>query len=209
MKAARLKLLNFLIDKLVKIKNKTIMNEVMTDQQIYVWTKTERAGDIVVVKENQEKNGKWLDFTDGTRINPDLVNEMLIAAKDEEDASNISKTFGGLGNVQPPKEQGKESPKPNKVTERRITDGKSAPDPEVNVMMEMLAKMSKKNQAEMPVKVNIPSIQVYEMLKDQMDLEDTDLNEQIGLLIENQINNLQDQLRSQIQSFITNYYTNE
>lgn len=209
MKTARLKLLNFLIDKLVKTKNKIIMSEVTTDQQIYVWTKTERAGDIVVVKENQEKNGKWLDFTDGTRINPDLVNEMLIAAKDEEDASNISKTFGGLGNIQPPKTQGKELPKPNKVTERRITDGKSAPDPEVNVMMEMLAKMSKKNQAEMPVKVNIPSIQVYEMLKDQMDLEDTDLNEQIGLLIENQINNLQDQLRSQIQSFITNYYTNE
>ena len=69
--------------------------------------------------------------------------------------------------------------------------------------------MSKKNKAEMPVQVNIPSSIVYEMLQDQMDLEAEDLNEQIGLLIENQINNLQDQLRSQIKSFITKYYENE
>jgi hypothetical protein len=214
MKTARLKILNFLIDKLVKTKNNIIMSEVTINQQlIYVWCKTERAGDIVFVADTQNSDGEFLHFTDGTRINSSIIDEMLIAAKDEDDAANISKTFGGLGNVEPPKTPGVKMKIPekttNNTTDRRITDGKSAPDPEVNVMMEMLSKMSKKNQAEMPVKVNIPSIQVYEMLKDQMDLEDSDLNEQIGLLIENQINNLQDQLRSQIQSFITNYYTNE
>jgi len=211
MKTARLKLLNFLIRKLIKIKNRT-MSEVTTEKQIYVWSKTERAGQIVEVSEEQ-KDEKWLSFTDGTRVNREIVDEMLIAAKDEDDAVDISKTFGGLGDIQPPKTPGVkwEVPKKttNTTTDRKITDGKSAPDPEINVMMEMLSKMSKKNRAEMPVQVNIPSIQVYEMLKDQMDLEDSDLNEQIGLLIENQINNLQDQLRSQIQSFITNYYTNE
>lgn len=207
MKTVKLKTLNFLIDKLVRTKNKMIMSEVTTEQ-IYVWTKTERAGEIVFVSEKQ-KDPKWLQFTDGTRINKDIINEMLIAARDEEDAATISKTFGGLGTIEPLTSEDK--PTVRKITpseaKRRITDGKFEPDPEVNVMMEMLAKMSKKNQAEMPVKINIPSTQVYEMLKDQMDLEDSDLNEQIGLLIENQINNLQDQLRSQIQSFITNYYT--
>ena len=69
--------------------------------------------------------------------------------------------------------------------------------------------MSKKNKASMPVEVHIPSTMVYEMLQDQMDLEPSDLNEQIGLLVENQINNLQEQLREQIQSFISNYYNNE
>lgn len=206
MKAVRLKILNFLIRKLIKIKNRT-MSEVTTEKQIYVWSKTERAGQIVEVSEEQ-KDEKWLSFTDGTRVNREIVDEMLIGAIDENDAIEISAAFGGLGTgIQtPPK---KETTKSQAPTERKITDGKSAPDPEVNVMMEMLSKMSKKNQAEMPVMVNIPSSQVYEMLKDQMDLEDSDLNEQIGLLIENQINNLQDQLRSQIQSFITNYYTNE
>ena len=204
MKAARLKILNFLIRKLIKIKNRT-MSEVTTEKQIYVWSKTERAGQIVEVSEEQ-KDEKWLSFTDGTRVNREIVDEMLIGAINEDDAIEISATFGGLGGGI---EKKKEKAKPQPKQERKITDSKSAPDPEVNVMMEMLSKMSKKNQAEMPVQVNIPSIQVYEMLKDQMDLEDSDLNEQIGLLIENQINNLQDQLRSQIQSFITNYYTNE
>jgi hypothetical protein len=202
MKAVRLKILNFLIRKLIKIKNRT-MSEVTTEKQIYVWSKTERAGQIVEVSEEQ-KDKKWLSFTDGTRVNREIVDEMLIGANNEDDAIEISATFGGLGGGI---ENKKASPQPKQ--ERKITDGKSEPDSTVNVMMEMLSKMSKKNRAEMPVQVNIPSIQVYEMLKDQMDLEDSDLNEQIGLLIENQINNLQDQLRSQIQSFITNYYTNE
>jgi hypothetical protein len=207
MKRVVLNLLNFSIKKLIKIKNKMIMSEATTDQQIYVWTKTERAGQIVQVDE-ENKSDEWLNFTDGTRVNRSLLDEMLIAAKDENDAQEISKTFGGIGGDVETKQE-KSQPVPQPKQERRITDGKSEPNPKANVMMEMLAKMSKKNQAEMPVKVNIPSIQVYEMLKDQMDLESQDLNEQISLLIENQINNLQDQLRSQIQSFIINYYENE
>lgn len=202
MRAIVLNLLGKLIRTLIKIKNKMTMSEVKTENQIYVWTKTEKAGTIVQLAEKQESK-EWIYFTDGTRVGSKVLNEVLIPAKDEEDAKEISKTFGGIGGEVEKTSTEKKSQK----TERRITDGKSAPDPEINVMMEMLKKMSTKNQAEMPVLVNIPSNQVYEMLKEQMDLEDSDLNEQIGLLIENQINNLQDQLRSQIQSFITNYYT--
>jgi predicted KAP-like P-loop ATPase len=72
--------------------------------------------------------------------------------------------------------------------------------------MEMLRKLSAKNHANMPVKVNIPSKEVYDLFKDQMDITKKDLNEQIGLLVESQIDNLRDQLKEQIESFIKNYY---
>ena len=122
-------------------------------------------------------------------------------ARDEEDAKNLAESFGnvlGIGAVTN-ETTVKVQPDPQQVQDKKS-------EPEFNVMIEMLKKMSKKNQAEMQVFVNIPSPIVYEMLQDQMDLETEDLNEQIGLLIENQINNLQDQLRSQIKSFITKYY---
>ena len=73
-------------------------------------------------------------------------------------------------------------------------------------MLEMLKKMSKKNTAEMPVSVNMPSQAVYEMLRDEMDLTKKELHENISLLIESQIDNLRDQLKSQIDTFIKNYY---
>lgn len=195
-----LNLLDVSIRKLTQIKNKIKMSEVMTEDQIFVWSKTEQAGKIVVVAKEQP-DAKWLYFTDGTRVNAKMVSEFLLPANSQEDAENMAVTFGAI--IASPQATIK---KVETKQERRITDGKSAPDPEVNVMMEMLSKMSKKNTAEMPVSVNIPSSAVYEMLKEEMDLEEADLNEQIGLLIENQINNLQDQLRSQINSFITNYY---
>ena len=198
------KLINSTIS-ILTIKRNKMTTDVQKLQKIYVWTKSEKAGTIVRISEEQADK-KWLYFTDGSRINPTLVKEYLIEAKDEDDATKLAESFGnvlGIGantNINTDKVQ---------QTTRRITDGKSAPTPEVNVMMEMLKKMSTKNQAEMPVLVNIPSSIVYEMLQDQMDLEVEDLNEQIGLLIENQINNLQDQLRSQIKSFIIKYYENE
>ena len=182
------------------------MSEVKEKQpEIYVWSKTERAGDIVVVNE-ATSDRQWLGFQDGSRINRSLVNEMLLRTPTMEEAERTAKTFGAIANVPTPVETTEVTT--NAPTERRITDGKSVPEPEVNVMMEMLKKISKKNQAEMPVQVNIPAKAVYEMLQDQMDLTPEDLNEQIGLLVESQIDSLRDQLKSQIETFITNYYTN-
>lgn len=170
--------------------------DVQTIEKIYVWTKSERAGDIVQVSQDQS-DLKWIYFTDGSKINASLAGEYLLEANNIEDAKSLASSFNPVNNQVPQK------------AERRITDFKPSPDPEINVMMEMLKKMSIKNQAEMPVLVNIPSSQVYSMLIDQMDLGSNDLNEQIELLIENQINNLQSQLKSQIKTFITNYYKNE
>ena len=189
-----------------KLLNKDKMQEVKQEEIYYVWSKTERIGDIVQVDHNNI-DPDWINFIDGSRINPALINDMLLPARTLEDANQISKDFGGIGSTNT---QTKAISETTEKVERRITDGKSAPEPkqEVNVMMEMLKKMSKKNTAEMPVQVNIPAAAVYEMLKDQMDLEEADLNEQIGLLVENQINNLQEQLKEQITNFITKYYKN-
>lgn len=172
----------------------------------YVWTKSERAGDVVRPLEEQ-KDPKWLKFTDGTKINKTLVSEFLMVARSEDEAGRYSHDLGGFGQTKIAKAETAQV-KPAQQ-ERRITDGRSAPEPEVNVMMEMLKKISKKNIASMPVNVNIPAKEVYEMLQDQMDLDSDELNQQIGALVESQIDNLREQLKEQIETFITNYYKNE
>ena len=192
-----------------KIKNNMSTQVKDKQQEIwYVWTKSERVGDIVQPAEVQD-DAKWLKFTDGTQINKSIIKEFLMPAKSEKEAKVYSLDLNPIGssvnNANKQVEVKQETPK----QERRITDGKSAPTPEVNVMMEMLKKISKKNKAAMPVEVNIPAKEVYIMLQDQMDLESSALNEQIGLLVESQIDNLRKQLKEQIETFISNYYTDE
>ena len=181
------------------MENQTITKP---EQQFYVWSKTEKLGTVVEV-DHEKVDPKWLIFKDGTKINKGLINEMLLPANTAEQANSISKDFGGIGTSTSNKLNTKTDvvqPAPIKVAEVKT--------PEVNVMMEMLKKISKKNKANMPVQINIPSRSVYEMLQDQMDLDPEELNTQIGLLVENQINNLQAQLKEQITNFITNYYEN-
>lgn len=187
-----------------RLLNRNKMAEVKQEEFYYVWSKTERIGDIVQV-DNEARDPKWIMFTDGTKINPSLVNEMLLPASSLGQAENISKDFGGIGNLSKPKTN---KPVVTAAPTTTIETPKviEAPKEEINVMMEMLRKMSKKNVAKMTVGVNIPSTQVYELLKDQMDLESEDLNGQIGLLVESQINNMKENLKEQITNFITNYY---
>jgi hypothetical protein len=73
-------------------------------------------------------------------------------------------------------------------------------------MLEMKKKISAKNTITMPLELNIPSKQVYELFKDQMDITKADLNEQILALVMSQINNLQEQLKPQAEEFIKQYY---
>jgi hypothetical protein len=183
-----------------KLLNRNKMTEVKQDETYYVWIKTERLGDIVQV-DTSKSEANWINFTDGTRINPSLIKEMLLPASTLEQAQSISKDFGGIGNTTSPKPEVIAAPKA--VPVQVVEENQPA---EINVMMEMLRKMSKKNIAEMTVGVNIPSAKVYELLQDQMDLDAEDLNEQIGLLVESQINNMKENLKEQITNFITNYY---
>ena len=185
-----------------KLKKMDVTQE-NVEEVYYVWGKSEKAG--VIVQEDPSKtDDNWMYFTDGTRCNRSLVNEYLLKTTSETEAKNISQSFGGLGNVN----STQTTPTQPKPVQENTTQTTPAPQQteEVNVMMEMLKKMSAKNKAEMPVKVNIPSLEVYDLLKDQMDITKKDLNNQIGLLVESQIDSLRDQLKEQIESFIKSYY---
>lgn len=187
------------LQKRKKQDNMSTTQETQEAQVYYVWGKTERAGDIVQ-EDTAVNDPKWMNFTDGTRCNRELIDEMLLRTSSEEEAQNLAISFN------PNKAIISGTPNSTPNQERKVTNTKSAPEPEVNVMMEMLKKMSAKNKAKMPVQVNIPSKQVYDLLKDQMDITKKDLNEQIGLLVESQIDSLRDQLKEQIESFIKDYY---
>lgn len=195
-----------------KIKyNMSIETKNKKEEVWYVWTKSERAGEIVQPLDEQ-KDPNWFKFTDGTHINKKLIKEFLMPAKSEREATKYAKDLGLTVNIKANSQKSDTEAKKeheDNSSERRITDGKSKPDSGVNVMMEMLKKMSRKNKATMPVEINIPAREVYHMLQDQMDLEKSELNEQIELLVESQIDNLREQLKEQIVIFISNYYNNE
>ena len=152
----------------------------------YVWVKTERAGDTVTVEGTK---GQFTTFTDGTKCATALIGEMLMEARDEANAASLAKSF----TMTPVKEP---------VVETKTTQ----PTGEINVMLEMLKKISAKNTITMPLELNVPSKDVYDLFKDQMDITKADLNEQILLLVQSQIDNLQEQLKPQAEEFIKNYY---
>jgi hypothetical protein len=168
-------------------KNKDISEQ--TEKQkakTYVWVKTERAGDTVIVEGTE---GKFTTFTDGTKCATSLIGEMLMEARDENNAKTIARSFNGTPIAKP-------------VVETKTTQNTG----EINVMLEMLKKISAKNTISMPLELNVPSKEVYDLFKDQMDITKADLNEQILLLVQSQINNLQEQLKPQAEEFIKNYY---
>ena len=168
-------------------KNKDMSEQ--TEKQkakTYVWVKTERAGDTVTVEGTE---GQFTTFTDGTKCATALIGEMLMEARDEANAASLAKSF----TMTPVKEP---------VVETKTTQ----PTGEINVMLEMLKKISAKNTITMPLELNVPSKDVYDLFKDQMDITKADLNEQILLLVQSQIDNLQEQLKPQAEEFIKNYY---
>jgi len=193
------------------LKNKFMSTQSNTNnKQFYVWIKSERIGQIVEAAETQN-DPSWITFTDGTKCNSKLAGEYLLPASSEDQAIMIAKDFGGITTYIDPTDATPVRPRRDveptdatPVRPRRDVE----PVQEINVMMEMLKKMSAKNKADLPIKVNLPSKEVYSLLKDQMDITKKDLNSQIAALVENQIDNLRDELKEQIETFITNYYNN-
>lgn len=173
-------------------------------KEIYmIWTKTEKVGQIVKLDSNK-KDSKWIYFTDSSRISRELVDEYMMRAISYEEAQRISNTLTG---VQLPST-------PDALRQPQVPSQQQAPvvktnvetDQSQNVMVEMLKKMSVKNQAEMPVTINLPSPEVYTMLVDQMDVTEDDLNSHISMLLETQIDSMREQIKDQIQEFIIKYY---
>ena len=116
-------------------------------------------------------------------------------ARDEQNAKNIAQPFLSATVTEPQRD-------PEPVVETKTTQ----PTGEVNVMLEMLKKISAKNTISMPLELNVPSKEVYELFKDQMDITKADLNNHILALVLSQIDNLQEQLKPQAEEFIKSYY---
>tara|TARA_Y100000287_G_scaffold136762_1_gene111565 strand:- start:1422 stop:2006 length:585 start_codon:yes stop_codon:yes gene_type:complete len=163
------------------------------EEQIYVWSKTERAGDIVTV---EGTDGEFTVFTDGTRVFTSVLNEVATPAENLESAELLAQPFIGA----------KDSIEDTVVEPQRDPNPVQETTSEVNVMLEMLRKISAKNTIEMPLNLNIPSHEVYKLFKDQMDISKEELNEQILALVMSQIDNLQEQLKPQAEEFIKQYY---
>lgn len=174
------------------------MSTTETQEEIktYVWSKTERAGDIVTVDKTE---GEFTVFTDGSRIFTNMVGEMLMEAKNPTEAFNLAQPFLSAAN-----DSGPGGPK--EVEETKSTNKPTNTTSEVNVMLEMLRKISAKNTISMPLELNVPSKEVYELFKDQMDITKADLNQHILELVQSQIDNLQEQLKPQAEEFIKTYY---
>lgn len=195
---------------LQRLKNKFMSKEQKTgNRQFYVWIKSERIGQIVEVAEVQD-DAAWLKFTDGTQCNSEITNEYLLPASSEDQANMIAKDFGGITTFTNQSIEDATPTRPRRDLEPvDATPVRPRRDPvseEINVMREMLRKMSTKNKADMPIKINIPSKEIYALLKDQMDITKKDLNSQIIALVEDQIDNQRDSLKEQVESFINNYY---
>mgnify|MGYP006153194325 FL=1 len=168
------------------------MSTTDTKERILVWTKTERAGDIVTIDKTE---GDFTWFTDGTQCYTNIIGEeFFMDAKSLEHAESMAIPFRAPGTA------------PKKPTPAVKAETNTDPNEEFNVMLEMLKKISAKNTITMPLELKVPSKEVYDLFKDQMDITKADLNEQILLLVQSQINNLQAQLKPQAEEFIKNYY---
>lgn len=139
-------------------------------EKILVWTKTERAGDVVTVDRTE---GEYTYFTDDTFCYTNIIGEeFFMEAKTMAQAESMAVPFRGPEAIQ--------------ATSAAVTPKTTAPSAstgEINVMLEMLKKISAKNTISMPLELNVPSKEVYDLFKDQMDITKADLNEQILLQI--------------------------
>ena len=185
-----LSLIMELVNRLTKNKN---MSTTDIKERILVWTKTERAGDVVTVDRTE---GEYTYFTDGTFCYTNIIGEeFFMEAKTMAQAESMAVPFRGPEAIQA-----------TSVAVTPKTTAPSASTGEINVMLEMLKKISAKNTISMPLELNVPSKEVYDLFKDQMDITKADLNEQILLLVQSQIDNLQEQLKPQAEEFIKLYY---
>lgn len=176
------------------MERETIQAVEEKQEKKYQWIKGERTTEVVQVASDQQ-DGKWLYFTDGTRINPNLINEFLMEVP-------LSASVG----LQAPVTQ------VNPVSQPVITV-ENVPQvvvKEPSIMGKMIMKMSKKNVVNVPIQINIniPTPQLYAMLSDGM--EEDDLNEEIMAVVSEQIeiNKLKEYINESVLKSIAEYYSN-
>lgn len=186
-------------------KNKKIQMAKQATENIYVWQKSERLGKIVVEKEL--KDG-WLYFTDGSRINPKLVNEFLSRAENMQEAEEIAKILLPASGIVPAYQEPKV--KKNEVNTTAVNDTPVSVAEKVDtgtgIVTGIIDKLSKKKKTYFSVKVgvNIPGKTVYSALKD--DLDEEELIQGLDQHVENQINNIIEDIKNQVKTQITKNY---
>lgn len=185
------------------------------EQKIYVWTKSEKAGTIVY--ESGEKDG-WLYFTDGSRINPNLLGEFLMEAGSDEEASDIANDILGA-----PKEskinnnQTQHNQKSDQSSNQPADKNKQNSNPSIEdlseeernriIAMEMISQVSRKNVDNIPINVHLPNVDIFNMLTDQMDKDPEELKSLITDLILKQIDEQREALKEQIFNYLQEYYS--
>lgn len=189
--------------------NKQEVMEESTDKKIYVWIKSERIGNVVV--EDEIKDG-WMYFKDGSRINSKIINEFLDVCPTMDEAHERGRILS-KANIQTNTSLNKIGAELPKAEEPTVTikSSKEDTDPlpirdEDDLMVGILQKLSKKNKTNLDVSVGIhlPSKTIFKAL--QQDVDDDELRRGLEKLVKNQINNIEDQLNKQVESFIQNYY---
>lgn len=169
------------------------------EPKTYQWTKSEYIGKVVVVSEEQPDD-KFLQFTDGSRINKTLISEYMM------EVPTGTKGINDLDILQtgPVQDQ---TPTVATNTSAPVITQPAAKEP--SVMGKMIAKMSKKNVVTVPVQINlnIPTVDIYNMLSGGMETED--LNEEIMevALQQIEINKLHDYIKENVAQFLQEYYS--
>jgi hypothetical protein len=198
-----------------KSKNRTMAEQVekQVDSKIYVWTKSERAGKIVV--EDSTRDG-WLYFTDGSRINPKLVNEFLQLCETmdvaEENSSILSQSINRtpitsakdevvVVNNSKEVEVIRSAHDPSYVAEEETAAASSS-----SIISSIVSKLSKKKKTNFEIKigVNVPGKTVFNALKEELGEEE--LLEGLDYHVENQINNIIEDIKNQVKTQISKTY---
>jgi hypothetical protein len=196
------------------IKNK-IMTEVMSENKDvvkYQWKKGENFGKVVEV---ESTDSEFINFTDGSRIFKNVLNEFLEKVQGDKlplpGADQIVAKISGEPSVPVPQAspiQDQTNTIASNTSDAVITQP-AVTSKEPTVMGKMIMKMSKKNVVNVPIQINlnIPTPSLYAMLSEGMEAED--LNEEIMEVALSQIEmeKLQDYIKSNVSDFLAEYYS--
>lgn len=181
------------------------MSETKNEPIKYQWKKGDNFGKVVEV---ESTDNEFINFTDGSRIFKNVVNEFLEKVQGGKlplpGADQAAAKLKGdvIVNEAPVKST------PALSTETPVLE-QPQPTKEPTVMGKMIMKMSKKNLVTVPVQINlnIPTPSLYAMLSEGM--EEEDLNEEIMEVALSQIemDKLQEYIKTNVTDFLSEYYS--
>jgi len=174
------------------------MSEIKESEKSYQWKKGDDFGKIVTVDSIE---GKFTEFTDGSRVFTEIMSEFLTEIIDGE--IPYPGSDGNLTNIQ--KTKSIDLPIPiTEVKEIIQLETKTSP------LQTLVSTLSKKNVEGVDVKlnINIPKKAVIEMLIENSEEEKSELVNAVvsNAIKEIEINKLQEFLQTEITNFINKYY---